>query len=249
MLFGGMKMKKLLLALMLSTSPIVAYAADMVSQEPEALPVEPLLWSGAYLGLHAGYAWGRENDNQSDLFSSVFGPPGGGTGSADRFDLDGFIGGLHAGYNWQTGPWVFGVEGDIDYADLSGGADFFYPLGRTEGHLSFESDWQASLRLRAGYAVDTWLFYATGGAALGHGELHARGSSFGQPVSVSDDNTHTGWTVGAGVEKAFTPNWIGRFEVRYTDFGKESYDLGLAGNDIDVDWNQTAINIGLSYKF
>jgi outer membrane immunogenic protein len=243
--FLGDEMKKLLLALMLSTSPVVAYAADMVSESvPEALPIEPLLWSGAYLGLHAGYAWGRENDNQSDLFDSTdFGT------AADRFDLDGFIGGAHAGYNWQSGQWVFGVEGDIDYADLSGGADFSYRIRATQGRLSFESDWQASLRLRAGYAVDTWLFYATGGAALGHGELHAQGSSFNGPFSVSGDNTHTGWTVGAGVEKAFTPNWIGRFEVRHTDFGKESYDLGPAGNDIDVDWNQTAINIGLSYKF
>lgn len=249
-------MKKLIIALMLSTSPVVAYAADMVVEETVPV-VEPLLWSGGYIGLHAGYSWGRENDNQSDLFPCVS------EGSvdcvnngtvvqddfADRFDLDGFIGGAHAGYNWQTGQWVFGVEGDIDYADISGGSDFSYLGGNVAGNLSFKSDWQASLRLRAGYAVDTWLLYATGGGAIGHGELHARGNNFRTPFSETDDNTHTGWTVGGGVEKAFTPNWIGRFEVRYTDFGKESYDLGLGGDDIDVDWNQTTVNVGFSYKY
>lgn len=239
-------MKKLLLALMLSTSTVAAYAADMVVEETVPV-VEPLLWSGAYIGLHAGYAWGRENDNQSEQFSSCYGSVN--CNPADRFDLDGFIGGAHAGYNWQTGQWVFGIEGDIDYADISGGSDFSYQGGNVAGDLSFESDWQASLRLRAGYAMDTWLFYATGGAAFGHGELHASGTSFRTEFSESDDNTHTGWTVGGGVEKAFTPNWIGRFEVRYTDFGKESYDLGLAGDDIEVDWDQTTVNVGLSYKF
>src|SRR5690606_33039578 len=114
------------------------------------------IWTGGYVGLHAGYAWGRENDDQSE-----FSPPAETVG--DRFDVDGFIGGIHAGYNWQPGSFVYGVEGDIDYANIKGGADFdFFGPAR----LSFESDWQGSLRLRAGYAVDTWLFYGTGGVAF-----------------------------------------------------------------------------------
>lgn len=244
-------MKKLIIALMLSTSTVAAYAADMVVEDV-APEVEPLLWSGAYIGLHAGYAWGRENDNQSELFPCDYGDYDCFMGSADRFDLDGFIGGAHAGYNWQSGQWVFGIEGDIDYADISGGSDFLYYrfVDELSGRLGFESDWQASLRLRAGYAVDTWLLYATAGAALGHGKLSASGYDGyeDEAFSESDKNTHAGWTIGAGVEKAFTPKWIGRLEARYTDFGKKSYDLGLGGSDIDVDWNQTAVFIGLSYK-
>src|SRR5690606_1699612 len=122
-----------------------------------------------------------------------------------RFDVDGFIGGLHAGYNWQSGSFVYGVEGDIDYTNVEGGHDFDI-LGET-GHLSLNSDWQGSLRLRAGYAVDTWLFYGTGGVAFGRAELEASAPTYD---TVSDENTHVGWTLGAGVEKAFTPNWIGR---------------------------------------
>ena len=241
-------MKKITFAVLLSTVATGAFAADAVVYEA---PVTFFSWTGGYVGLHAGYAWGRENDNQSDLFPDQIIDVGV-ERAADRFDVDGFIGGAHAGYNWQSGQWVFGIEADIDYADVSGGSDFFYNTGITEveGRLGFESDWQASLRLRAGYAVDTWLFYATGGVAVGHAELSASGIyEFGIPFSNSDDNMHTGWTVGAGMEKAFTPNWIGRFEVRYTDFSKEDYDLGPAGDPIEADWDQTAVSVGISYKF
>lgn len=234
-------MKKLAYALLLSTIASGAFAADaVVYEEPAPVEVTFFSWTGGYVGLHAGYAWGRENDNQSDPFIII-------DGAADRFDVDGFVGGLHAGYNWQSGMWVFGVEGDIDYSDVNGSSGFGYD--GIDGRLGLDSDWQGSLRLRAGYAIDSWLLYATGGVAIGHAELSASGDSVAGPFSTSDEQTHVGWTVGAGVEKAFTPNWIGRLEVRYTDFGSESYDLGIAGDDIDADWNQTAVNVGISYKF
>lgn len=231
-------MKRLAFAFLLSSVATGAFAADAVVYE-EAAPVEVSFfsWTGGYVGLHAGYAWGRENDNQSDFFEVAPEP-------ADRFDVDGFIGGLHAGYNWQSGVWVFGAEGDIDYADITGGSDFLYD-DDIPGRLDFKSDWQGSLRLRAGYAMDTWLFYATGGVSIGRAEVTARGDD----IRFSDENTHVGWNIGAGIEKAFTPNWIGRLEVRYTDFGKEGYNLGELGGDVDVDWNQTAVTAGISYKF
>lgn len=212
-----------------------ALAADAVVEEVAVAPV--FIWTGGYVGLHAGWAWGQENDDLSEFIP----PTEESEQVADEFDVDGFIGGIHAGYNWQSGSFVYGVEGDIDYADINGDADF----GGGTGNLSLDSDWQGSLRLRAGYALDTWLLYATGGVAFGHAELEA--SNFG--VTESDDNTHVGWTIGGGVEKAFTPNWIGRLEVRYTDFGSEDYDLGILGDSVEADWNQTAVTVGLSYKF
>jgi outer membrane immunogenic protein len=236
-------MRKLLLAssFLLAASGAALAADAVVYEAPAPVEVAFFSWTGGYVGLHAGYAWGRENDNQSDFF-----PDEETDILADRFDVDGFIGGAHAGYNWQSGNFVYGVEGDIDYADITGGSDFLYD-DTFEGRLGFESDWQGSLRLRAGYAVDTWLLYATGGVSFGHAEVTANGDF--DLGSFSDDNTHIGWNIGAGVEKAFTPNWVGRMEVRYTDFGSESYDLGELGGDTDVDWNQTAVTAGISYKF
>src|SRR5690606_33561724 len=88
---------------------------------------------------------------------------------------------------------------------------------RAEGALAFKSDWQGSLRGRVGYAAGTWHLYATGGLALARGNLAASGRYYGQEtefvirdLSFSDKQLHLGWTVGAGIEKAFTPNLIGR---------------------------------------
>jgi hypothetical protein len=94
-------------------------ASDAVVYE-ETVPVEvsSLGWTGGYVGLHAGYAWGRETDNRCDFFELV--PLLDVVG--DRFDVDGFVGGAHVGYNWQSDNFVYGVEGDIDFADITGGS-------------------------------------------------------------------------------------------------------------------------------
>lgn len=248
-----------------------AFAADAVVYEPPMLPqaeiYAPFSWAGSYIGLHAGYGWGKQRDNQS-----VFFPPDNGSTdmiSADRFNMNGFIGGIHLGHNWQNGSFVFGLEGDLDYANIDGSTDFdYWPWGPT-GHLSMKSNWQGAARLRVGYAVDTWLFFATGGLAFAHAKMTASGAwpvavIEEQPenrlqsqdvimapggMSASDSNIHVGWTVGLGIEKAFTPNWVGRIEGRYTDFGSKTYNLGPFGDNIKSRWHQATILVGFSYKF
>lgn len=222
-----------------------ARAADLTYEPPPA-PPPPFTWAGFYAGVHAGYAWGSEKDNQSNLFEEAT--------PADNFDVDGFVGGVHAGYNWQANQFVFGVEGDVDYTNIKGSEgyagyvpDFRYDY--VEGTLELKSEWQASARLRAGYAVDNFLIYATGGIAFADGKLSSNGYAYNADAnfSSSDSNTHVGWTIGAGAEYAFTPNWIGRAELRYTDFGSKTYQL-LEG-PVDASWTQTAVTVGLSYKF
>lgn len=221
-----------------------AQAADLV---PEPVVVAPAVfnWAGFYAGVHAGYAWGDQDDNQSILFDD---PPL----PADSFNVDGFIGGVHGGYNWQMDQFVFGVEGDIDYTNIKGSegyAGFVPGFGDIEGNLELKSQWQASARLRAGYAFDNFLVYATGGIAFADGKLTSSGYNFDAPGNFSSDdsNTHVGWTIGAGAEYAFSPNWIARAELRYTDFGSKTYQL-LEG-PVDASWDQTSVTVGLSYKF
>lgn len=242
---------------LLSSVPAWALAIGSVStlgsttaSQAADLPVysEPPLfsWAGLYLGGTVGFTWGDEEDNQSGGFPTtqttivLFSAPG----DADAFDVDGFIGGLHAGYNWQADQFVFGVEGDIAFSDLSGGADYDY-IG-SPGYLSLESDWQASARLRAGYAFDRTLLYVTGGVAFARAELEAASDS---GIVESDSNTHVGWTIGGGIEHAFSDQWLGRIEARYTDFGSETYDLGTQGSAVKSSWDQTTVTVGLSYKF
>lgn len=226
-----------------------AYAADLIPEPVEVAPpaAMPFDWSGFYAGVHAGYAWGSESDNQGTVVSEN-GPLGFGT-SADSFNLSGFVGGVHGGYNWQAGQFVFGVEGDIDYADISGSHNYNYFGGGVTGDLSLESNWQASARLRAGYAIDNFLVYGTGGIAFADATLSSAGWSEyrGGPFSSDDGNTHVGWTVGTGAEYAFSQNWIGRAELRYSDFGNKTYQL-LEG-PVEASWTQTTISAGLNYKF
>ncbi|MDQ0392008.1 outer membrane protein [Labrys monachus] len=219
-------------ALLFASQP--ASAADLAPQavEPAAPVVLPFDWSGPYIGLHAGYGWGREHDDQSSLFSEN-GPP------ADHFNMNGFIGGAHAGYNFQFNQFVVGAEGDIDYSALKGDHFYSYDLGTVTGSLKLKSDWQGSARLRAGYAIDNLLLYVTGGVAFADAKLSTAGES--------SSNTHVGWTAGGGIEYAFTQNWIGRIEVRYSDFEKKSFQT-LDG-PVKAGWNQTTATAGISYKF
>ncbi|MCL7999850.1 porin family protein [Brucella sp. 21LCYQ03] len=214
-----------------------AYAADVI-EEPPVPPVAPLIaspfiWTGPYIGAQIGYGWGKGN-NVTDN-ASENGPAGTGF---DNLRMRGLFGGIHAGYNYQfANPFVIGIEGDINYSDINGSHHLLVP--GYDDSLSLKTNWQGSARLRAGYAIDKTLIYATGGLAFAGAELKTGG--------ISDKNTHVGWTAGAGIEHAFTPNWIGRFEVRYSDFNKKTYDTPLG--DMKLDFNQTTATVGISYKF
>ena len=106
----------------------------------------------------------------------------------------GFAGGVQGGYNWQNGPWVFGLEADIQ---ATGANDTFAPW-------KFSNPWFGTVRGRAGYALNNILFFGTGGLAFG--EL--RGETFG----LSETHTNAGWTVGVGAEVGLTQNWSAKIE-------------------------------------
>lgn len=238
------------LALILTSG---AHAADLIVDVDQSVvaPVDLRLfdWSGAYVGGHIGYVSGQQSDNLPPL-------PEGGKDPLPQFPVEdqsgAWLGGLHAGYNWQSGGFVYGLEGDVDLTGLKRGKNFNTYNGNISlgGSLFMESDVQASLRARAGLAIDSWLLYGSAGIAVARAEVSAVGNpnSITYPL-VSDTNTHVGWTVGAGIETAFSPNWIGRVEARYTDFGAQAYDLGAFGEAVESRWRQTSVNLGLSYKF
>jgi outer membrane immunogenic protein len=247
-----------------------AIAADLPA-EPEVPVVLPFSWTGFYVGAHAGYSWGDEDDDLDDSFGrrrppSPPGPPSppspphppcdhkdrcGGhhvTDGADSFDVSGFIGGVHAGYNYQFGTFVVGIEGDVDFSGADGDNDFRAEGDvTTVGDLSLDVNWQASLRARAGVAVDRFLIYGTGGIAFADADLDFEGTVDDVSFDASDGQSFVGWTIGLGAEYAFTDNLLGRVEVRYTDFGDQDFDLD--GTSVNVDWSQTAVMAGISYKF
>jgi outer membrane immunogenic protein len=142
---------------------------------------------------------------------------------------DGWMGGIFGGYNFQSGGmFVAGLEGDITF---SGSSD------KASG-IRVENDWNGTVRARAGVAVDRFLIYGTGGLAVGSLTVKNGGNS--------DSATHAGWTIGGGIEAAFTNNIIGRLEYRYTDLGSHNYATAPKTN---VDFQSSQVMVGVGYKF
>ena len=139
----------------------------------------------------------------------------------DSDDDAGFIGGAQIGYNYQIGSFVVGLEGDIQYADF--GREFTY-LGN-----DFESsDWFGTVRARAGVAFGQALIYGTGGFAF------------------ADDAT--GWTVGGGLEYAFTNNLSAKIEGLYVNLeNDDDFDFDIDGFDGETDFG--VVRAGLNFRF
>jgi outer membrane immunogenic protein len=149
---------------------------------------------------------------------------------ADDEDDGGFVGGAQVGYNWQFGSFVVGAEADIQYADF--GREGVFNFVDEDGDIfdgEFErSDWFGTVRARAGVAFGQALVYATGGFAF------------------ADDAN--GWTVGGGLEYAFTNNLSAKIEGLYVSLDADNdFDFDIDGFDNDVDFG--VVRAGLNYRF
>jgi outer membrane immunogenic protein len=206
-------------ASLLAAAP--AFAADMPQAYPTKAPppvavVPAFSWTGFYIGANAGYGWGSGKEGISDL------------------DPEGWLGGGQLGFNYQFGNnVVIGAEADIQGSDINDSTidGVFDPRSKM--------DYFGTVRARLGYAFDNVLPYVTGGFAWGHNEITNRFDDF------SSDNTHVGWTVGGGVEYAFTNNWTVKAEYLYMDLGDEYYDSIGA----DAGLKTSTARIGVNYKF
>lgn len=227
-------MKKILLATVAAAAlASVAGAADLPRRgapAPYAAPIYTFTWTGLYVGAHLGYGWG------SDRIAEI-GVPGAGANPS----LDGLLAGAYLGANWQMNQFVLGLEGDLEYSGGRGtvavGAPFTVATGFTT-----DLNWQGSLRGRAGFAVDRALFYVTGGFAFADMDR----TTF-DPAATRISSTKSGYTIGGGLEYAFTNNWLGRAEYRYSDFGRVT-DL-VNGNNYRHNIDQHAVRFGLGYKW
>ena len=217
-------MKKILLTTVglaaLGMAP--AIAADLPARTYTKAPaaVAPLYnWTGFYIGAMGGF--GKEDTSD--------------------FALSGGFGGGTAGYNWQTGQFVFGIEADAAGADIS--SSFAVP-----GLVSAEDKIRAlgTVRGRFGVAYEQILFYGTGGFAWADERVSA--SALG--VSISDTKTRTGWTAGGGVEWMFAPHWSVKGEYLYRSFGSENFFAGTIPGGIDSGTlNIHSGQVGVNYHF
>ena len=191
-----------------------AYAADAVDQIPSAPEVTDVNAPFTWEGAYLGGHTGYSW----------------GTGQATGFGSDSFDGwriGGFGGYNWQLADsYVAGLEGDINYD----WADKDYV-----GGSKLESGFGGSIRARAGYTIDRALIYVAGGWAATNVKL--------KTPAGKDSDTLNGWTIGGGVDYAFTDNVFGLLEYRYNDYGRGE----LLGRN--VDFKQNIVQVGVGVKF
>lgn len=203
-----------------------ADAADMYVPGPGGYKdsyVPVTSWAGFYVGVNVGAGVLDIDHPSNDIVPSTAGIAGGG----------------QIGYNFQTGPVVFGVEADVSGLGLSANE----PCANPAFGCHSKADWIATVRGRLGYAFDRTLVYATAGAAFS--ELDASTTLGG--ASFPDNKSLTGYAVGGGIEYMLTPKWVGRFEFLYANFGSSSYTFDTTYKDIKTQIEE--IRVGLSYKF
>jgi outer membrane immunogenic protein len=202
--------QKAILALAAATL-IVATSAAVAADFPGAASYTPSAygaysWMGPYVGVNLGYEWSSVTNNPTRP--------------------KGIAGGVEAGYNWQSGPLVFGAATDLQ---LSAANDVLAPW-------KFSNPWFGTLRARMGYASNNILFYGTGGVAYGSLRSELGGAS--------ETKSSAGWTAGAGMEVGLTPGWSAKVEYLYVHLASQTYALtgsnGLGAN---------ILRFGVNYRF
>ena len=222
-------------AALAATPALAADAIVEIPQPPIAVAAEPAFtWTGAYIGLQGGYVDGGNN------VSGLFADAEAGAVDAD-ITVDGFIGGVHAGYNVQFGGgFVLGAYADIDFdiandnIDLEVGGDAL-PIG--------DLDYIARGMVKAGFGFGRALAYAQGGLAYvsaeaGSPELDAFGAD-GARVDIDS----FGYAVGAGLDFAVTEKIVVGGDYLYHNF--DDFDTG----DVDLDLDVHTFRAKLAYKF
>lgn len=140
-----------------------------------------------------------------------------------EYDVNGGIYGAHAGYNYNAGPLVLGVEASYSAADINGSQTCLLLLT-----CARKIDAIGSLVGRLGYAVDRTLVYSTAGIAWADVETNVTDNILGGALlSAKGDEAHVGWVVGLGIEHAIARNIFARVEYNPYDFGSETHNLGV----------------------
>jgi outer membrane immunogenic protein len=228
-----------------------ALAADLAPKtytKAPPLPVPAVYdWTGGYIGVEGGFGWGHSDQTDPGIAPPPPPPPNNPPPVGDgHYSVNGGLVGGTLGYNWQFGPWVFGLEGDYSWSDIKGQSSVCGPTTVLPHLCGTSLDSLGTLRGRVGYAVGAygnWLLYGTGGLAVG--EVHA----FDALTPAAGNNFRAGWAVGAGIETAFAPSWTAKLEYLYVDLGSTVYFNIVPGVPETVSFTSNIIRAGVNYRF
>jgi outer membrane immunogenic protein len=241
------------LSALVATS-MTANAADVTARPYSPPPYVPpayvapvFTWTGFYLGGNIGGAW--RNDNLSDTLSGLNFSNGNNNGA--------FIGGGQLGFNWQVSNFVLGFEWDIDGAanNNNTGTVFVPALGTIQ--VTSNNRWITTLAARFGVTNGYWLFYGkAGGGWVGNDDFTINNLTTGTSITASNNNTNSGWLVGAGIEWAFAPNWSAKVEYNYLGLDDRTFIVpagvpGFLPGDTFTQSNRNIqmVKVGVNYLF
>lgn len=222
-----------------------ASAADMPVKARAPVAAPAWNWTGCYVGINGGGAWGRSD--QLDIVGDSFTTP---------FDVRGAVAGGTVGCNYQFAPqWLAGVEGDWDWSSKKGSSADLGPAGNPAFISSTNEKWIATIRGRVGFLpMSNLLLFATGGWADASVEAVVNIPGTG---IFSETNNRTGWTAGGGFEWAIWPatpvahNWLSlKAEYLYVKFNNSAYPFAPPvvprGN---VPLTDNIVRAGLNWHF
>jgi len=236
------------------------FGADAAGARAQA--AGPAGWTGFYIGAHVGAAWGTvESEIPLSQFHSdhkelsVISEHNSGLGvfPVSSHTINGFLGGVQAGYNWQVNNWlVLGVEGQFSWSDLEGSTPCIVILKCTT-----EVKWLGSLAGRVGFTYDRTMLYVKAGVAWADSDYLADFSIIPGVFTATASDTRTGFMIGAGIEYGFLSNWSAKLEYNYMDFDTDS--LGFVINcdchrhsdvlNVDITQRIHLIKFGINYRF
>jgi len=235
----------LFLAVIAASSPVAA--ADIPARMPVKAPppaaVPVFAWTGCYIGVHGGGAWGRKRAEGPDFVNTEL-----------AHDVDGFFLGGQVGCNVQQGRWVFGIEGQAAWADIDGSVGPDPLVIQGVNGFRTEIDIVGSIAGRIGYAfgqTGQTMIFVKGGAAFAREEhfLPIIPAAFSR---TSDSYLRWGWMVGGGFEHALSSNWSFKAEYNYNHFGTKTVDLCSPTGTCDpfeIRQRLHIVKVGINYRW
>jgi len=208
-------------------------------------------WTGPYLGGNIGYGWANVTGDYT-LANNAF---ANGTIVGGPINLDGVNGGLQAGYNWQIGSFLLGVEGDFQGTDQNLTLTSSCGLNCSLTQVA-NIDWFSTFRARAGFTIKDVLFYGTGGLNWTHGENNFSGTLNGTSANLADfTHDSLGWVAGGGIEWMFWYGWSAKIEYLFLRNTNSNSTLtipaSLGGGTLTntADASNNIVRAGLNYHF
>jgi len=255
-----------LVGVLMSTGAFAADIARPVYKAPVVAPPVAFSWTGFYVGGFVGGGFGSEDpvDLNEYAYQGLAGVPRNASFHTWIYEMKpSVIAGGTVGFNYQTGNFVFGVEGEAGYIRLTGGAPDINMPGLDVASSARLGDWYGIIAGRVGYAWDRTLFYGKGGFVFTREQATVTDTCIGAgtpaapcgplTITATGSNNEVAPVLGGGIEHAFTNNWSAKIEYLYWGLNDRWNVTGVASNGATYAWEHAfsglhTVKVGINFS-